>query len=55
MNICLVNIPRCQIFICVCKVLCLFQGKGEKGKGNIIKRQKISALKHFLLPIYSKK
>ena len=46
-----------SILIWVCKVFCLFQQTfaGENFKGNIMKRQKTSALKHFSLPRYSKK
>ena len=48
---CIVNTPRCQILIWVCKVFCLFQQTFacEKIKGNIMKRQKTSALKRFQL------
>ena len=54
MNFCSVNSPRCEILIWVCKVFCLFQQTFayEKTKGNIMKRQKTSALKHFSLPLY---
>ena len=57
MNFCSVNSPRCEILIWVCKVFCLFQQTFayEKVKGNIIKRQKTSPLKHFSLAIYSRK
>ena len=57
MNFCIVNTPRCEILIWVCKVFCLFQQTFayEKTKGNIMKRQKTSALKHFSLPLYSRK
>ena len=57
MNFCLINTPRCQILIWLCKVLCLFQQlfTCEKAKGYVIKRQKIPALKLFLLPRYFKK
>ena len=57
MNFCSVNSPRCEILIWVCKVFCLFQQTFayEKVKGNIMKRQKTSPLKHFSLAIYSRK
>ena len=57
MNFCLVNTPSCQVLNWVCKVLHLFQQTFtyEKVKGNITKRQKILALKHFSLSRYSKK
>ena len=57
MNFCIVNTPSCQILIWVCKVFCLFQQTFAcaKVKGNIIKRQKTSALKHFSFPRYFKK
>ena len=57
MNFCAVLTPRCQILIWVCKVFRVFQRifACEKVKGNIMKRQKTSALKHFSLPRYSKK
>ena len=56
-NFCSVNSPRCEILIWVCKVFCLFQQTFayEKVKGNIMKRQKTSPLKHFSLAIYSRK
>ena len=56
MNFCSVNSPRCEILIWVCKVFCLFQQTFayEKVKGNIMKRQKTSPLKHFSLAIYSR-
>ena len=57
MNFCLVDTLPCQVFIWVCKVLCLFQQifNYKKVRGNIVKRQKNSASKHFLLTRYSKK
>ena len=56
-NFCIVNTPRCQVLIWMCKVFCIFQQTfaREKVKVNIMKRQKTSALKHFSLPRYSKK
>ena len=56
-NVCIVDTPRCQILIWVCKVFSLFQQTFacEKVRGNIMKRQKTSALKHFSLSKYSKK
>ena len=57
MNFSIVNTPRCQILILMCKVFCLFQQtlSCEKDKVNIMKIQETSALKHFSLPRYSKK
>ena len=56
-NLCIVDTPRCQIFIWVRKVFCLLQQTFacEKVRGNIMKRHKTSALKHFSLPRYYKK
>ena len=52
-----VNTPRYQILIWMCKVFSLFQQtfSWEKDKGNIMKIQNTSTLKHFSLPRYSKK
>ena len=56
MNFCIVNTPKCQTFIWMCKVFSVQQNFAcEKVKGNIMKRQKTSALKHFSLPRYLKK
>ena len=54
MNFCIANNPRCQMGV---QVFWLFQQTFtyEKIKGNIMKRQKNSALKHFSLPRYSEK
>ena len=51
------NTSRCQILIWVCKVFCLFQQTFacEKVEGNIMKKDKTSPLKHFLLLRCSKK
>ena len=56
MNFCIVNTPRCQILIWVCKVFCVFQlpFACEKVESTIMKMQKTSAFKHFSLPKYSK-
>ena len=56
-NFCLVDTTRCQILFWVYKLLCLFQQIFTYGKvkDNIIKRQKISALKCVSLPRSSKK
>ena len=56
MKFCIVSTPRCQVLIWVCKVFYLFRQNFacEKVKGNIMKRQKTSGLKHFSLPRYSK-
>ena len=55
MNFCIISTPRCQILVRT--KFCLFQQTFacEKGKGKIMKKQKISTLKYFSLPKYCKK
>ena len=48
LNFFIVNTPSCHILMWVCKVFCLFQFACEKVKGNIMKRQKTSALNSFM-------
>ena len=57
MNFCIVNTPRCQVLIWVCKVFCLFQQTFacEKVNDNIMERQKTLAFKQFSLLRYFKK
>ena len=47
MNSCIVNTPRCHILIWEYKVFFQHIFACKKAKGNMMRRQKTSALQHF--------